>query len=267
MPSGADIVAAVAAKQTAVIRALRALTEDELRAPSSLPDWSRLTVVCHIRFGAEAINRLVTAALAGEPALFYPGGRDEQRPGTLVPAPGESPHDVVESLAANGGALDATLAAVTDWTVMSREPHGAADLGPMTVERLALLRLTEVEVHAADMQIGLDTWSDTFVDAALPMRFERLALPLSNSPVPTHRPTGTWLLRSTDGDAWFVVAGEGGVASRTARPDESADGVIEASRRNLLALLLGRSAEGVFTYTGADDGAFARGFKAAFPGP
>ncbi len=263
MPSGADIAAAVAAKHAALVDALRELTEDELHAPSSLPDWDRPTVICHIRYGAAAIDRLVTAALAGEPALFYPGGRDEQRPRTLVPAPGESPRDVVESFAANSAALDATLARVTDWALMSREPEGARDLGAMTIERLAILRLTEVEVHAADMNIGLDRWSDTFVDAALGMRFERLALRLSNSPVPATEPRGRWLLRATDGEAWLVAADANGVASRPAMGDEPADGVIDASRRDLLALLLGRPFEGDVNF----DGDFARSFKEVFPGP
>ena len=267
MPSGADIAAAVAAKHAALVAALGELTDDELRAPSLLPDWDRLTVVCHIRYGAEAIDRLITAALAGEPALFYPGGRGAQRPATLAPAPGESARDVVESFAAHSAALDATLAGVTDWTVMSREPEGARDLGPMPIERLAILRLTEVEVHAADMNIGLDRWSDTFVDAALAMRFDRLALRLSNSPVPANEPRGRWLLRATDGEAWLVTADANGVASRPAAVDEPADGAIQASRRDLLALLLGRPFEGVVNYLGEDKGAFARSFKDVFPGP
>jgi hypothetical protein len=265
--SGAEIAAAVAAKHAAIGAALRGLSDHELQAASRLPDWNRLTVLCHIRYGADAINRLVSAARAGEPALFYPGGRAEQRPLTLVPAPGETPRDVVESFVANSAALDETLATVTDWSLMSREPEGVSDLGAMPIERLAILRLTEVEVHGTDMDIGVDRWSDTFVDAALSMRFDRLALRLSNSPVPTDRPNGTWLLRSTEGDAWLVSSSADGVMSRPATPDEPANGLIEATRRDLLALLLGRSFEGVVNYGGDDDGAFARRFKDAFPGP
>lgn len=267
MVTGAEIAEAVASKHTQLIAALRELDDEQLRAASSLPDWDRLTVVCHIRFGAEAINRLVTAAISGVPALFYPEGRDVQRPGTLVPAAGESPRDVVQSLADNSAALDAVLAGVTDWSTMSREPAGANDLGSMSIERLALLRLTEVEVHAADMNIGVDEWSDTFVRGALAMRVERIGLRLSNSPVPVDRPTGTWLLRATDGKAWLVTSSADGASSRPAAVDEPADGLVEASRRDLLALMLGRPFVGVVNFGGKDDGAFARGFKDAFPGP
>lgn len=262
-PSGAEVAAAVAAKHKALAAALRARTDDELRAASRLPDWNRLTVVCHIRFGADAINRLVVAAQTGQAALFYPGGREEQRPGTLVPQAHESPCDVVESLVANSEALDATLAGVRNWSVVSREPAGARDLGPMSIERLAVLRLTEVEVHAADMNIGLDEWSDTFVRSALPMRFERLALRLSNSPAPTSEAQGRWLLRATDGGTWLVTAGPDGVRSRSAAANEGADGAIDASSRDLLALLLGRPFEGDVTF----DNEFARSFTRAFPGP
>jgi len=260
--TGEAVAAAIATKHDQLLTALRGLSDDQLLAPSRLPDWNRLTVVCHIRFGAEAIDRLVTAALAGEAALFYPGGRAEQRPATLVPSPGEAPQDVVESLATTSAALDATLATVTDWSTMSREPDGIVDLGAMTIARLAILRLTEVEVHGADMNLGLDAWSDTFVGSALSMRLERLALRLSNKPVPDHRARGSWLLRATDGAAWLVTAGDE-VTSRPVQPGDQADGVIEATRRDLLALLLGRPFEATVSY----DGEFARAFKEAFPGP
>ena len=73
---------------------------------------------------------------------------------------------------------------------MSREPDGAVDLGPQTVERLAILRLTEVEVHAVDLNIGVEDVERHVRRLGLPMRFERLALRLSNSPVPEQRPRG-----------------------------------------------------------------------------
>src|SRR5205085_928812 len=79
--------------------ALGRLDETSLVAPSELPDWSRLTIACHLRFGAEAFRRMTEAAIAGEPASYYPEGRDAERPTTLVPRPSDRAVDVVGSLA------------------------------------------------------------------------------------------------------------------------------------------------------------------------
>src|SRR5690348_1934823 len=95
--SGSVIARAIAAGQRAITQALGNLDDAGLRAPTLLPGWDRLTVMCHLRYGAEAVNRLVRAGLAGEPALYYPEGRTEQRPGTLHPHPGESARGVVDS--------------------------------------------------------------------------------------------------------------------------------------------------------------------------
>lgn len=259
---GAAVAQAIAASQDDIARRLAALSDDELRAPSRLPDWSRLTVVCHIRFGAEAIDRMVRAALKGEAALFYPGGRAEQRPATLYPGDGESPQDVVASFVANGERLNDALAMVEDWTTMFREPDGHHDLGPQSVYQLAVLRLTEVEVHAVDLDIGIERWSDTFAAVGLPLRIDRLGKVLSNNPV-ADRINGSWLLRATDGGAYLVTQTADGVTKRPAAPDERADGVIDASSRDLIALMLGRDFAGDVTFSND----FARRFTTAFPGP
>lgn len=265
MGDGPAVAAAIAWGHTRLIARLHELSDDELLAPSSLPDWSRLTVVCHIRFGAEAINRIITATLAGEEALFYPGGRIEQRPGTLAPSPGESPRDVVESFATRCDELDATLADLSedDWGLLSREPEGKRDLGPQTVEQLAVLRLTELDVHAVDLDIGITQWSDTFARVGLPLRIDRLGKFLSNNPAAPDRPDGSWLVRAHDGRAYRVTSNGGVVTTRVAEWDERADGVIDGSSRDLIALMLGRDLEGEVVYSND----FARDFAAAFPGP
>jgi maleylpyruvate isomerase len=259
---GAALAGAIAASHARVVSALDALPDDELVAPSRLPDWNRLTVVCHIRYGATAVDRMVRAAVAGEPALFYPGGRAEQRPGTLVPLPGESPRDVVSSFAGACAALDTTLAEVRDWSAVFREPEGVVDIGPQTVFQLAVLRLTEVDVHAVDLDVGIEHWSDAFVEVGLPLRLDRLGKRLSNNPS-GERVTGTWLLRERGDGAHVVTATGDGVSTRDASPDEDADGVITASRRDLIALMLGRDFEGDVEFSND----FARSFTSAFPGP
>lgn len=261
---GGPVVAAIAGSHRRLVEHLRALTEDELLAPSRLPEWNRLTVVCHLRYGAEAIDRMVRAALADEPALFYPGGRLEQRPGTLLPSPGESPREVVDSFAERCERLDATLAAVPGdgWTVFAREPEGHHDLGPQQVFALAVLRLTEVDVHAVDLDVGIEDWSDAFCRVGLPLRLQRLGKHLANNPSPEPI-VGTWLLRASPVDCYLVSKTADTATVRGALYEDIADGTIDASARDLIALMLGRPFEGVVEFSND----FARSFSAAFPGP
>ena len=206
-----------------------ALDRCELDTLSLLPGWTRLTVACHLRYGAEALRQMTLDALAGRPASYYPGGRSTQRPGTLEPRPGESPTDVVLSLLAASAALDEVFDAVDDWTIVVREPEDNFDLGPQPLGYLPLVRLTEVEVHGTDLDLGLPDWSDVLIREGLAMRLDRVARRTPLAP-------GAWSLNG------FVVG------------DGSDPEVIEAGDRELFALSLGRIH-------------LSDSFAAAYPGP
>lgn len=198
-----------------------ALDGVDLDAPSHLPGWSRLTIACHLRHGAEAMRRMTLDAIAGRPAAYYPEGRSTQRPGTLEPRGGESPSDVVRSLADASAELDAAWEGIDKWDITVSEPSDNVDLGPYPLRHMPLFRLTEIEVHGTDLGIGLSPWSDVLVGAGLPMRLERLArrTPLT---------AGAWRLVATDAPHELVVG------------DASMPEVIEATSRDLFALTLGR---------------------------
>ena len=128
-----------------------------------------------------------------------------------------------------------------------------------------MLRLTEVEVHGGDLLLGLDKWSDTFVQEGLPLRFDRLAHRLANQPPIDFAFEGTWLLRTLEGDAWTVTLEPTRAEIRTADYDTRSDATITASRRDMLAFLLGRPLETEAVYAG--DIELAASFQKAFPGP
>jgi hypothetical protein len=206
-----------------------------------LPGWNRLTIACHLRYGARASHRMTKDALSGTATSFYPQGRSLERPGTLVPDVGESAAQVVASLGEESTRLCDSWSELTvsEWTTVIEEPPGSFDLGRTTVSQLALMRLTEVEVHGSDLGVGLDDWSDVFVRNALPTRIEWLATRRSN-----HRPIdsavqGSWLFVSEIG-RWRVEVNRSEVSSGPADPTETADCEMRASARDLLATLLGR---------------------------
>lgn len=224
----------------------------DLDTPSLLPDWSRLTIACHLRYGAESVLRMTIDTLAGRPASYYPLGRATQRDGTLSPRGPDD--DVVTSLRTTSTALDELWSSVGDWTVVVREPPDNPDLGDVPLRRLLLSRLTEVEVHGTDLDLGLGPWSDVFVAEVLPMRLEWLNVRRSNHRTVDTSIHASWLLVATDRDlAWRIDVAGTQVRSQPSN-DASGATVIERPGADLLGMLLGRVEP-------------PPGFRAAFPGP
>jgi len=269
IPGGSNqpVIDAVKERSRSIADSLRELGDDGLRRASQLPEWSRLTIACHLRFGAETLNRMTLSALQGLPVAYYPEGREQQRPKTLVPRTGESPQEVVESLAQLSEELNrqwSTLDPVA-WGADVLEPSDNRDLGPIPLRSLPLLRLTEVEVHGTDLGVNLADWSTTFISSVLPMRFEWLNVRRTNHRAFDTELEGSWLLVATDGPTYKVSVSGPMVESRAASPNTRARAVITATSRDLLALLLGRAPHTPPTIQG--DLAFGTSFSRAFPGP
>lgn len=262
-----QLVGAVVRRTGEIIAALGDLSEPDLMEASALPEWTRLTIACHLRYGAEALTRMTSATLAGQPTAYYPEGRAQQRDATLRPRTGEAPRDVVDALATHCEELHRLWTTIDGrtWDLEVREPEGMHDLGPLPLRALALLRLTEVEVHGLDLALGLADWSHVFVEVALPFRLEWLNVRRSNHRAVDDRVEGSWLLLAEDGPTYLVSVDGDVVLSRPADGAERTDARIEGSSRNLLALLLGRPPHTELRYRGDED--FARAFSAAFPGP
>ncbi|MGH9233397.1 MAG: maleylpyruvate isomerase N-terminal domain-containing protein [Acidimicrobiales bacterium] len=265
-----------------IVTALRSASAS-LGGPSSLPGWSRRTIVCHLRFGAEASLRVTSDALAGIPTSFYPGGRDVERPATLEIRPGEDDGALLRSLEEASRALHHCWAATeSPWHIRVLEDVRVRRLGDLVLRDYQILRLTEVEVHGTDLDLGLSDWSDLFVRTALPWRLGRLAagigVRLDGMP-----DTGfACCFRTTDGAAYEVVASSGGIVAGSldrqpaerspASPGPAGDAplsrpgmIIVGSERDTLAVLLGRRPVVPLRTTG--DAEALRLFKAHCPGP
>jgi uncharacterized protein (TIGR03083 family) len=232
-----------------------ALEGADLEAPSLLPGWSRLTIACHLRYGAEALKWMTRDAIDGRPTSYYPDGRATQRPTTLVPRDNESSVDIVTSLRQKSAALHEDWRTVNDWSVRVVEPPDNADLGPVALSRLALARLTEVEVHGTDLGLGLGPWSEVLVQHVLPMRLEWLNTRRSNHPEVDTTIRASWRLVATDMEVSQVVAVDG--ENVVSQAGDTADTTITGTAAELLSLLLGRAPTGF----APDD------FSRALPGP
>jgi hypothetical protein len=258
---------ASAQRTAAIVDALEGAGSRALSAPARLPGWTRLTIACHLRYGTEALLRMTSAGISGDRAAYYPDGRGSQRPRTLEPANGEGPLEVVESLRGLSVELERVWDDLGDqaWERDIVEPDDNADLGTVRVSGLPLLKLTEVEVHGTDLGLGLQDWSNLFVRTALPSRLSRLGVRRTNHRDVDHTLQGTWLLIATDGPTYSVSVRGDDVESQPADPMTPATAVIEATGRDLLALLLGRPFTDPPQIRG--DVEFGRAFPVVFPGP
>ena len=246
---------------------LRQLDADGFDARSRLPEWNRLTIVCHLRYGAKALLRMSSDALAGRETSYYPAGRATQRPTTLAPAAGEGPEEVLNDWGRAAGRLDDLWLSLDQqaWAVTVTEPADNCDLGAVPLARLALSRLTEVDVHGVDLDVGFADWSDVLIDVALPTRLAWLPTRRTNHRDFDRSLHGSWLLVA-DGFRWIVSVEGDRVTSIPARPTiDRARATITGTRRDLLALLLGRPR----LHSVAIDGdlEFGASFERAFPGP
>jgi hypothetical protein len=151
------------------------------------------------------------------------------------------------------------------WGQEVLEPADNPDLGTLRVSGLPLVRLTEVEVHGIDLDLGLDDWSDLFVRTALPARLGRLGTRRPNRGEVDHLRQGTLLLVATDGPTFTLSVNRDHVEAHPGDPMAPATAVIEATSRDLLALLLGRPLVGAPRIAG--DETFIDAFRSAFPGP
>jgi maleylpyruvate isomerase len=230
--------------------------------PSLLDGWSRAHLVAHLANVADGLVHMTDDALADRPTRMYPGGR-EQRNADIETAAHTAPMQLLERFERSA----AELAAM--WRQLETEQWGTtfteAELGRMQLGRLVALRLTEVEVHHADLAVafGPRDWSPEFARGGLPLRIA--SLPRLRRRTDADRAVeGTWLLVCDDLDTqWWVEAHAAEVEIATA--GTRADTVLVGTARDLMALLLGRQSAAMLAVSG--DTTRARAFKRAFPGP
>jgi maleylpyruvate isomerase len=149
-----DLLGAVAAHR-ALEAHLSMLTDEQVAAPSLLPDWSVGHVVTHIARNADGVRLMLEGALRGEMAPQYPGGL-EQRTADIAAGSVRGAAGLQADIRATNQRLEAAFEAMTDeaWQGL-----GQSVVGTVAVAELPVRRWRETVVHHADL--GLDyTWRD-----------------------------------------------------------------------------------------------------------
>lgn len=191
---------------------------DDLAAPSLCEGWSRDHVLNHIARNAEALSRLVGAAVDGSGETMY--ASPEQRDLDIDAGVGRQADIVVSEVEESAKPLSADLARLTDEhrdIALERTPGGPTFKGGM----LTFMRLREVVYHHVDLDLGFG-FDD--LDGDLQVLFIENELKRQQG-----APTAPSLtIRSDEGDVWTIGTGDaevvgsrGGILRWLARQDAS----------------------------------------------
>ena len=164
-----DVDGATAAHRR-LLDAVSGLGDDDLRRPSTLPDWTVGHVLAHLARNADSHVRLLDAGTRGEVAEQYEGG-----------AAGRAA-EIERDAALAAETLLADLCTATDalerrWATMPMEAwagSGNSVAGTVVLADLPFRRWRETELHHTDLGLGhtADHWAALYVRLEL-VRMER----------------------------------------------------------------------------------------------
>ncbi len=183
---------------TRFLGALSDLTDDDMRAPSLLPGWTRAHVVTHVARNADALGNLLHWAETGQEHYMYES--PEQRDADIEAGAGRSAHDLRVDASASAGRF---MQAINELDVRHEDNLVARQPGAPTfpAREIASIRLVEIQVHHADLNAGFshEDWDTEFCELLL----SRVVDDRADGPA--------MVLRATDtGKVWkYGVQGQG----------------------------------------------------------
>ena len=166
-----ETLLACAASSASLLNDVANLSDDDVRGPSRLPDWTRAHLLTHLARNADSFTWLVEGTLTGELRHQYPEvgmrNRDIEAGST------RSSDELYEDLARATEGLEVAWSRLADdqWTFVQSGSRGALEMSEMVFRRLR-----EVEVHHVDLDVGYfaGNWPATYVEGELRRQLERL---------------------------------------------------------------------------------------------
>jgi maleylpyruvate isomerase len=211
-----DLLAAIDEHTTRLVSDARAC--DDLSAPSLCEGWSRDHVLNHLARNAEALVRLVGAAVDGSGVTMYDS--PESRDADIDAGVGRAAPELVADVESTAAVLAPQLRRLTPQhrdLVLERTPGGPTFRGGM----LPFMRLREVVYHHVDLDLGFG-FGD--VEGDLQVVFIENELKRQRGAEATPSLT----IRTDEGDHWslgggasHVTGSRSGVLTWLARQDAS----------------------------------------------
>jgi maleylpyruvate isomerase len=148
-----------------LVAAIAALTDDDARAPSRLPGWTRGHVLTHLARNADGLRNLAEGAIADEERAMYPSA--EQREADIESGSGRPAAALRADVERSHAALVAAWARLSDdeW----ERPGWSLAHGSRPVRETVRWRRRELLVHLVDLDVGVtpaDLPSDFLEDDA-----------------------------------------------------------------------------------------------------
>ena len=137
--------------ERAVARLVDGLSDEDLAAPSRLPDWTRAHVVAHLARNADALGNLLTWARTGVETPMYPSpeARDRDIATTAALRADELRADFTAACRRFADAIENLPAEA--WTATVRTRQGRA----IEATEVPWMRAKEIWVHGTDLDAGL----------------------------------------------------------------------------------------------------------------
>ena len=126
------------------------LSDDDLRAPAAVPDWTRAHVVAHLARNADALGNLLTWARTGVETPMYPSpeARDRDIAATAALPAYELRADYVAACGRFAEAIENLPPEA--WTATVRTRQGR----PIEATEVPWMRAKEIWVHGTDLDAG-----------------------------------------------------------------------------------------------------------------
>ncbi|MHB8379857.1 MAG: maleylpyruvate isomerase N-terminal domain-containing protein [Acidimicrobiales bacterium] len=160
----------VASHERLLVTATR-LNDDDLRAPSRLPDWSRAHVLAHLARNADSHAWLFAGAKIGESRRQYPTAGMRER--DIETGSAMDRDTLLRDVTRSCRELEAAWKGLDDdlWDFLAE-----VGPGPRTMGEVLFRRLREVEVHHVDLDASYDAsdWPEAYVEVELPRALRKL---------------------------------------------------------------------------------------------
>jgi maleylpyruvate isomerase len=178
------------------------LSDADVAGDSLCPGWSRGHVLSHLARNADALGRVCSAILTGEPDTMYDS--TEARDADIEAGAARPAAELATDVRTSAAALAPDIARVGIQhvgTTVERVPGGQL----VAAERVPFMRLREVVWHHVDLDAGY-----TFSDA--PEELVHLFLDDAVSRLAAAAGAPALTLSTTEGDEWVVGEGTARVA-------------------------------------------------------
>ena len=241
----ADALDRLAGSTARLLAGVEPLTDADAAAPAALPGWTRGHVLTHLARNADGMQNLVLWARSGERRSMYQSAAARNAD---IAAGADRPADHLRAdLADSAARLTQALTDLEalDPALLARTVEVGLGAGARQVpaRRIVDLRMREVEVHHADLDLGYSPgeWPEQFASDTLDLLSAVRATPAGLA--------GVTVLAAPDGRAWSLLPpstddpGEIRAVSTPIPPET----VITGPPRWLAAWLLGRAVPDVLT--------------------